>query len=306
MRSETRTLGMGLRLVSSIALAVGLGGCAASRHDVTPDPPSGRSPETVPALLASVDLRLPLDRYLMSPREVRRYGTANRELIRDCLLRHGVTAPLPHVSDRVGPRTWTERRYGLTDATAAAHLGFGLGDRTPTPRRGTRSTRLSAAALAALDGQGRLAQELGVPPDGCSGEATRRLGPSTDDQVPAVDPFLAQALSLQSFDQSRHDPRVRSVIDLWSRCMRSRGHDFDDPFAPFADPSLQRPTARARRTALDDVACKRRSNLVGVWFTVETGYQERAIESRAEDLGRLAEINAAIARKVTVVLNGSR
>jgi hypothetical protein len=257
----------------------------------------------VPRLVASLDLKLPLDAYLPSLREVARYGIANRELIQRCMEDLGIGVRLPKPTTGVGPRTWTDRRYGLTDATAATALGYGLGSRDPSAHPHAHEPPLAAHVLAALTGEGPGLPQ-GVPAGGCSGQAQRTLAGNADTGHRAVDPFLAQRLSQESFESSRDDPRVLDAFSRWSRCMLDKGHDYSDPLAPFSDPALQKgPTRKAVRTAVDDVACKRSTNLVGIWYAVESAYQTELIKSHHADLVPLALANTQTARAVAKVLD---
>jgi hypothetical protein len=260
----------------------------------------------VPRLLASLHLRLPLDAYLPSLHEVERYGLANRELIHRCLLRFGVHVQTPPPVTGIGPRTWTERRYGLTDAKQAADLGYSLGDRDPSLHPGqTHGPRLNARALALLTGQGKIARDVpDLPAGGCSGLARRTLAGDEAIGDHIADPYLAQQLSQQSFESSRQDPRVQAVFKRWSQCMLADGHHYDDPLAPFSDSTLQHgPAAIAVHTAVDDVACKQATNLVGTWYAVESAYQNELIHDHYADLETLAAANTVTSRVIRKVLN---
>ena len=75
------------------------------------------------------------------------------------------------------------------------------------------------------------------------------------------------------------------------------------PLAPFSDPSLKDgSTRKAVDTAVDDVECKRRSNVVGIWYAVESAYQELLIEDNRAALAVLAKANAATSAVVARVL----
>ena len=115
--------------------------------------------------------------------------------------------------------------------------------------------------------------------------------------------YLAQQLSQESFGRSQRDPRVLAAFQRWSDCMRGEGHDYDDPLAPFSDRSLRNgSTHKAIDTAVDDVECKRRTNLVGIWYAVESAHQELLIEDNRAALATLAEANAATSAVVARVL----
>jgi len=109
----------------------------------------------VPRILKTLDLRLPLDRYLPSLPQVDQRSAAYRILTVRCLGQFDVHVMLPEPPTGVGLRSQNERRYGLTDA-AAARLGYGLGERDPRAHADERQEAqdLKPRALAVLTGEG--------------------------------------------------------------------------------------------------------------------------------------------------------
>ncbi|MDQ1711900.1 MAG: hypothetical protein QOE45_1350 [Frankiaceae bacterium] len=268
-------------LLVGAAVVVG-SGCGAA--DVAgPARGSERQPEaaTAPRLLASVDLRLPVEDYMLSEDQLRTVATARVLLVERCLARFGVRVSLPDgdASGDVGPRSLTDRRYGITDAALAGKYAFGLGPRDPALRRKPPQPDLGVDGRAALTGQGpTLVRGVTVPEGGCLGEADRLL----DAGIPSgVDTSAAQSLQFASFDRSRADSRVRKVFAAWSACMAESGYHYADPLGTPGDPRFTGPgpaSALAIATARADLRCKARTNVVGVWFTVDAAYERSAIE----------------------------
>jgi hypothetical protein len=265
--------------------ALAVAGCGGPRPATHRDP--ARS-DRVPVLLRSVDLRLPLDDYYLSVAESQRLARAHRALLSQCVRAFGFdyTAPEPA---QLGPTTWTERRYGLTDPAVAASDGYWASGRAAAARAGRPPNTATAAENDLVTGNGpRVVQGRPVPPGGCAAEAGRRL---TASDPAGADQSLAQRLGSDTFFGSQQDPRVRTVFQQWSACMKAVGYAYAAPLDPPKDARFQQaisPLEIAVATA--DVACKRRTNLVGVWFTVEASRQWALIGANrpALQLGRAA------------------
>jgi hypothetical protein len=265
-------------LFAALALAL-LAGCArpaaAGPHPASPD---RAGPE--PALLATAGLRLPLDAYLPSVAETSRLAQANRALLRACMAEFGLsydaTAPAA-----VGPRTWNERRYGLSDP---AQVGYWPQDRLAPAR--PRHAPQPAAVAAALTGSGAaVVNGRRVPAGGCAAGAYRRL---TAHDPPGADRYLAQRLSSDSFLASRRHPAVRAATLAWSRCLRAAGFDYATPLDPPGDSRFQGPVATPLEiaTARADIACKRQTNLAGIWFAAESVAQAALVAANRTSLRR--------------------
>lgn len=298
-----------LLVATLVAIALGACGTYAASHDQRGTPEGDGLPAVahVPQLLESVELKLPLDAHLPSMEDVHRYGMANRALITRCMQRFKIDFVPSPASASVGLRSWNERRYGLTDPSAAAALGYGLGARTPHDGPSRPSQRLDPLGMTVLTGEpATTARRLHVPDGGCSGQARQALTGRPSVTRPQADPYLAQHLSQLSLQESRRDPRVDAAVNHWSQCMLTKDHHYDDPFAPFADPAMTHgSTTRAIDTAVDDVTCKKRTNLVGIWFSVDAAYQKRLIAAHRNALTRLALADAATAAAVERVLGGA-
>ena len=134
----------------------------------------------------------------------------------------------------------------------------------------------------------------GVPEGGCQGEAQRRLALVDPSTQKAVDEGLAERLSLETFQRSQDQPDVLDAFADWASCMRTKGHQYKKPLDPPADPKFKRAgSAEERRTAVDDVACKQSTNLIGRWYSVESAYQAELIENHQTELTALARAAAA-------------
>jgi hypothetical protein len=245
-----------------------------------------------PTLHGGADLRLPLDAYQLAPHQWKQVSRAHRVLVAMCMRRFGITSPEP-VDVSNTPRTANERRYGITDAALAAVAGYGLSADGPSTRP-TRVTSGSAdpTTLAVLAGDGEpVVRGQLVPAGGCYGEARRRLNTAAP-HVPDI--FLAGRLARESLAESERDIRVSTVLREWSACMRTRGFDYSSPPKAAADPRFAGPpSALEVNTATADIACKRQTNVVGVWFTVEAQLQRQTVSTNRPALDEIREMNEA-------------
>jgi hypothetical protein len=257
-----------------VLVALAVAGCGGSRPAPHRDPaPADR----VPVLLHSADLRLPLDDYYPSIAESQRLARAHRALLSQCVRGFGYhyTAPDPA---QAGPRTWNERRYGLTDPTVAAADGYWASGRAEFASGGRPANHASAAENDLVTGAGpKTVNGKTVPAGGCAEEARRRL---TASDPAGADQSLAQRLGSDTFFRSQRDPRVQTAFQQWSACMKAAGFTYAGPLDPPKDPRFQGGLGKREiAAATADVACKRQTNLVGVWFTVEASQQWSLIEA---------------------------
>lgn len=278
--------GVGLGLLAIVAS--GLAGCSGgSRGSGHTEPPVA----STPTLLASTDLRLPLDAFMVAAEEHGRLTAAQRVLIRQCALKYGVDVrpPQPRQAARL---LGNQRRYGLTDEAAAGTYGYGLPPGAVNDGEPPREPDLDPAAVSVLSGEGQRSHNgRPIPERGCVGEAQRGLagaGPSV------ADANLAHRLSTESFARSQQDSRVRTAGSRWSECMRAEGFDYSSPLDPAGDPRFAKGVPPEEiATARADIACKKQTNLIGIWFSVESAYQARLIEEHHEALNLIKESVAA-------------
>lgn len=208
----------------------------------------------------------------------------------------GVVTATPNSPSAPRVPAGNERRYGITDLASAKRYGY----RVPAEPRRDVPDRASGgpAETSALTGHGRrTVRGRPIPEGGCIGEAGRALGGSPD-------AGLAQRLSFASYDRSRRDSRVRAVVARWSRCMAARGYDYRGPLDPPADPRFTGKADRGQiRTAVADIGCKDRANVVGVWSAVESAYQRPLIERYRGPLERVRRAEAVRLGNATRVLS---
>ncbi|MFG2111391.1 hypothetical protein ACGFRB_01900 [Streptomyces sp. NPDC048718] len=256
---------------------------------------------TIPKLLSAADLSYPLDGYAATAEQRRKLDHAQSRVTTACMARFGFTYTLPQVPS--SGRSSNEGHYGLTDAAAAARYGY-------TPNRGVAppakpiAPKLSASGELALNGpdykgaqpmsleeseakdSGKTLGGKKVPIGGCIREGYLKIyAPKKG----AVDVMFVTNMGMDAFSRAHDDSRVSAAIKAWSDCMAEKGYKTDDPVSPQQDLGLDANTygsPRAIAAARQDIACKERANLVGIWYTVETAYQKRNMEQNAEALNQ--------------------
>jgi hypothetical protein len=303
------------RIVLVIGLALGLlTGC--SSKPVKPARPIGDvSVRVAPPVLDAIPslediggLTLPSSRFQLDPIQRATFEQARLILVNQCRARFGFSG-LP--AERSGATSPLDRRYGITDALAAATWGYHF---TPTQgviRRpdssvrsedpgellvmtGTADGRPSRPASKTFHGQS-------VPLGGCTGEAARALG------LPNglfVEEHRAAFVNADGFNQMMTDDRTADVFSQWSTCMKNKGYTYKDPTAAVGAFNISTPAATEpeQRTAVADVACKTQTNLVGTLYALEVAYQEEIIALRHTELHKIrAALDAALVKAADVL-----
>jgi hypothetical protein len=257
-----------------------------------------------PTAAAAGGLHLPIEAYLLTPAQGAELSWEENTAIRTCMAAFGFD--YPQAEPRPGPGSGSQyavmyRRYGVVDPASVARWGYHL----PSAVTGGREPAASAPAVLPLaerevlmgadpatgvpttDYRGRP-----VPAGGCRTAGTG-LFPGVDSpQGPGAGPGeLLSQLKSDSFTASMADPRVLRVFAAWDACMDARGYHLpDNPLDAAEDlTSLNDPAPdRAEIAQAEaDVACKQRTNLVGVWFAVESDYQDAAIHRNQSALDQL-------------------
>ncbi|MCE7080352.1 hypothetical protein [Streptomyces sp. ST2-7A] len=256
---------------------------------------------------------LPLESYLVSSEDQEQLSRAQDILTDTCMRRYGFVFP---PAGKVAPTQETgdmgDRRYGLDDAEHAARYGYAWGDhRDNQPEQESPEdassdlAELSETALLVYGGEDNLnpndlpdsqeeaerhdpaTQEIAgtpIPVGGCQRESYLKLYAPSDEHV---DVLFSQNLAFEANGRARNDNRVTDVIDSWSACMAESGYQVTDPINPQWELNLlenQQSSPEAINVAMADVNCKKDTDLVAVWSSVEDEYQNRLIEENIEIL----------------------
>ena len=248
---------------------------------------ASREPALGPvSVLANADqIALPLDYYRATTQQRVALRTAYVMILHDCLARFGFIHKIPVV--KISPDYG--RRYGITNETEAANYGY-----NPPPEvdggkeaESATSTKQSSAESTVLNGVGvKSVNGKEVPQGGCYGEAYGKFGLKRGSSSLTEAGILVEDLNAQAVQSTRADTRIAAVWAKWSACMKEAGYSYRTPWDANNDPSFDgsSATARERATATKDVECKKKYNVAGISFAVETAYQKAYIEKNAEEL----------------------
>lgn len=283
------------------------GAPAARESERTPGPAL-----SVPVIDSANDKPLPLDPYLVNPSQQATIDAAYAKSISRCMARFGFDyrppAQTPGPRDSDAPVTRIDGRYGSQSAELMAKWGYhpegGIPESRPPSEEPARemSHDMVVAGRGTSDPQkafgpgGQVINGETVPRRGCMGEGIEELTGSTEGTL--YDPQIAIDLKLRTLYASQQDARTQAAFAKWSRCMRTRGFDYEDPLAAGGDPEWRkspRPTPRELKVATADAACRHEHNVVGVWYAVDHAHQETAV---AENAAALAGVKAGLESKM--------
>ena len=299
MKPRARGTRAVLGVVGCLAVVLA-GGCAAgssaASHPVSP--PAASVPATA--------LVLPVEPYLYTPAQLAALLRASVVLERSCLARFGFTLPAPSPV-RAYAGGLVPRRYGQTDLDAARQSGYHTLSQSDTNGSpivlGSLPTAEQLALAGPPPGSDPKVNDIAVPTGGCVGQAEARIGGTAVDfgRSPA-----AETIKTESYDNSQTAPSVVSALQAWSRCMAADGYHYADPLKAAGDPRWNTPTPTALeiRTALADVACKRSTNLVGIWYAAEATYMNQQISAESDELAQEKSRRDA-ALKIAATINDS-
>ncbi|MQY36147.1 hypothetical protein SRB17_41440 [Streptomyces sp. RB17] len=288
-------------LVALAATAVAVSGCSAAGGG-----PAHGAPEpevsAVPVLADSAELALPLDAYEATPEERELLVKAQQVLTVRCMHRLGFDYRPPQRSG-TSKDAANARIYGVTDPEAAARYGYGSPGEATSAAPGSKGEPLTKTEETALFGAPDLRpDELpksqreaeresahgDVPVGGCTRESFLKLyAPDPE----SVDVLYVFQLKSEAETRARTDSRIERVNTRWSACMAKSGCQAEEPMKAaeelgFTGAELGGPEAITAATV--DVACKKKTNLVGTYYAVQSAYQRRLVEQHAEilDLAR--------------------
>lgn len=235
---------------------------------------------------------LPISRYSYSSAEVRLMEAARGKITQECMKSLGLHYEIP--AESTSESTISDRRYGLSSSIEAARYGYHL----PAQRLKQRESYSQEIGMA-LTGEvqkGVHSSPVGevngakIPQGGCLGESERELPFSSSASRGAE---IARAVDVSSFQESEKSHEVLGSFKSWSTCMKNRGYLYTSPLKALEDKRFMRsePHELEVATAVADVECKKKGNVLATWFSVEVKIQERMIKNHLKELGELHDMH---------------
>jgi hypothetical protein len=273
-------------------------------------------PKKIPTSGLTKDLTLPLEAYMTSYEDQVTVEQASNDLQQTCMKDYGIDLTLPQAGANPPPSdndANIERRYGITDRAEAEKYGYelppALQERTEQTMRDLSGVEVEVltghtkpeppkAQAGAKAGQPVVNPALGTKParaeyngktlkaGGCIGWSKDQLG------VKEVDPTFVAQLAGDSMVQSMKDDSVIKAIAAWSSCMDRKGHTgLADPYKAMDQGVTNdgQPSQESIALAVDDIDCKKQTDLVKTWSNVESVIQDKQIADNKTQLTGIQE-----------------
>jgi hypothetical protein len=311
----------GSGLICAVAAVGLLAGCSngpggtSSQGEKQPKPTVSKIPgvTSITKLTDTADLALPVDTYMPTGHALLQTTDAMTTLEQRCVSRFGLRytpteAQLPNFSKN-------SRRYGVPESLQVAReFGFHMTQNDPRslPKHlGTPPSPEVRTVLTATASQGGLVSSyhgMRLPDGGCVGEADRAITGGDVDQRAGHSP-MAEQIRAHSFEYSTLDPRVIAAQTAWKKCMSAQGYtNYKKTFDASGDERWNAAAATSQEiaVAVADWQCAKQVNLVGIWFAVESAYQNDQIDKHAEELQQAREGLLQQSKRVATVLAGGK
>ncbi|MFI5761998.1 hypothetical protein ACIA8F_13770 [Streptomyces sp. NPDC051563] len=277
-------------------------------------------PKRIPTSGLTKNLTLPLEGYMASYEDQVAIEQAATNLQQSCMKDYGIDLTLPRAGANPPPSdndANIERRYGITDRAEAEKYGYqlppALQEHTKQPLRDLSDVEVEiltghtkpeppkaskAGEPVAGPGQGikpARAEHNGkkLKTGGCIGWSKDQLG------VKQADPIIVAQLAGDSLVQSMKEDKVIKAVAAWSSCMDGKGHKgLADPYKAMDQGVTNdaKPSQESIALAVDDIDCKKQTDLVKIWFDVESALQDKQI---ADNKSQLTEIKEQHYKEIT-------
>ncbi|GGT28217.1 hypothetical protein GCM10014713_22270 [Streptomyces purpureus] len=271
-----------------VAISVGVISCTGGGTDAPSSDGSSAAAGNGPT-----NWTLPLQAYMPDQGQQELIRDARESLVASCMKRHGFAYKPAQKLPQYGPKSLTDLRYGIHDATVAARYGYkpavDLAAVAEQERRAMQSSVLPPEQEAVLTGQ---AGAKAAPPGGCLGEAHRKIVGTGE-----AESTLPQDLANQAYIKSKESAAVRKAFSGWSACMKSQGYQYAEPMDAVNDRRFASRKAGPLElaTAKADIGCREQNSVIKAWYAAEAELQKGAVERNAE---RLRTVKSDLAQAV--------
>ena len=290
---------------------IGAGPAHGSRPKITVPP--------IPPADSSLTIAMPLEAYqAISTQQQEALADASNLLVQHCMAARGfddTSSGSPPLSSVATLEQVEVGGAGLTSLTQARTFGFarpkGAGS---TPSGPQIIGFVSAAGFGQSLKAGRAYAEalFGFGPGtgsgpgghlGCLQQASKQVyGQLFGEPVPDPVPQIAE----QAASYTQTDPRIRAVNRAWSACMARHFYHYASP-AQVEGHRWKTPPDKAEiATAVADVTCKAKTNLLNTWLAVEAAYQQALIAQNLATLSQLQANFAPLLRRANAALAAAR
>ncbi|MYS93626.1 MULTISPECIES: hypothetical protein [Streptomyces] len=302
--------------IAAATLMTACSGNSTSARNTSADKPivnKDNWPAQVPRQGLARNMVLPLEKYMLSYADRVTLDQATTDLQQKCMAGYGFHVTLPEPGANPPPSTDDadmERRYGITDPNDAAKYGYEL---APKFRGHTSQSVPDLPGVQVEVLTGHTKPVIAHPKDGKSGfyvtpnsvkpartsyngKALKKggcVGWSKEQiKLDDSDALFVSQLAGKSLTGSQRDGGVKKAIRAWSSCMDAKGHkNLADPYEAMAQGVTDGRASKSRdsvKLAVDDVACKQRTNLVRIWFDAESKIENKQIADNKAELEAIA------------------
>lgn len=278
----------------------------------TPDGSSEAEPPiAVRPISNSSQVKLPVARYAETAADQKATSAAVNILQKKCAKKFEVisTAPITSVQP-TEVESDSVRRYGLINANEVARYGYALpptGDNDEKDASGWNPSALEAEVLSGHTADGKAsklkaADGTSLSEGGCGAEGFWQVWGGK--KRPASDSLVTKIMS-DSWTLTLADSRAQAAAAKWSTCMKARGYDFKRRADAGNSTSGKLPPASLAMAKLD-LACAVETNYNGVWYAVDTAYQEQQIEKHQGELAAGLEQHRKMMERVQKTLQAGQ
>ncbi|WP_407837214.1 hypothetical protein ACE1OC_13500 [Streptomyces sp. DSM 116496] len=270
---------------------------------------AGGGGSAVRDVVTEADIVLPVSAYLFTPEQQAQVDTAHSTLASDCMKRFGFDWPVR----RAEPTKVVSRRYGVVGEKIAAEHGYHViplpGDKEHAEGAAPSGAKLPPEAYMVYGAKGGKAGAGGsyegkdIPPGGCIGEASRKLGLDKV-QDPAKGKIGLLSIDYSSFGKAQATPEFKKAQDEWVACMKKSGYQHTTFLQPAEKYAAQGTSAspEEKAVATADVKCKQETKLATVLVRAETKIQSEYIEQNAAGFAEIKRDQGAVIKSANEAL----